>query len=74
MHRRVRPIEVKVEGGSFPCFYAVQADMLTVWHAYLGSRTRVFMGRLDRAIVEAMAIELYRANRQHLGSPSASKP
>lgn len=73
MNRKVTPIDVDVDGVMFSCHYCVQADMLTVWHAYFGSRTRVFAGELESADVEALVIDLYQANRQRISSVSMGR-
>ncbi len=60
MLRQVTPVQVQVDGDRFDGFYAVQSNMLTVWHAYLGSRTtQVDSGALEQQ-VDTLLIELAR--------------
>jgi hypothetical protein len=66
MTRNAMPVEVELNGVRISGFYAVQADMLTVWHAYLGSRTRVIVGDPDPQVVEGLLLELYRAGESRL--------
>lgn len=70
MNRNAVPISVEVDGVRLSGFYAVQSDMLTVWHAYLGSRTRTICGGFSDADVEGMLAELFQA-RQAQARPVA---
>ena len=63
MIRNVVPIAVEVDGVRLSGFYSVQSDMVTVWHALLGSRTRTTSGGINRADVDELLIELYEARR-----------
>ncbi len=63
MIRNVVPIAVEVDGVHLSGFYSVQSDMVTVWHAFLGSRTRTISGAICSADVDELLIELYRARR-----------
>ncbi len=72
MNRKVTPVDVEVDGIVFSCFYSVQSDIVTVWHVYLGSRTRVFAGQLDHAVVEALAVDLFKASRKRISSATVA--
>lgn len=63
MIRNVMPIEVEVDGVRLSGFYSVQSAMVTVWHAFLGSRTRTINGEVRGADVQELLIELYQARR-----------
>ncbi len=66
MKRIVVPLAVEVDGVRLSGHYAVQADMVTVWHAFLGSRTQSISGPLSSADVQALLIELYQARKSQL--------
>ena len=63
MQREIKPVTIEADGNRFDGFYAVQADMLTVWHVYLGSRTaRVVKESLEQQ-VSALMLEIFRECR-----------
>jgi hypothetical protein len=68
MTRQAMPIEVEINGTRFAGFYAVESSMLTVWHAFLGSRTRTLCEGFHPADAEKLMHELYRASRAVLPS------
>jgi len=60
MDRLIKPVAVQADGTRFEGFYAVQSDMLTVWHEHLGSRTtRVAAGTIVEQ-VDALLLEIFR--------------
>ena len=66
MTRQVESIEMELDGEHHRCFYAVQSNMLTVWHEYLGSRTAAVRGPPTLEHVEALTrdvLQLRRARR-----------
>ncbi|MDP9123139.1 MAG: hypothetical protein M3N82_00800 [Pseudomonadota bacterium] len=66
MERIIVPLTVEVDGVRLSGFYAMQSEMVTVWHAYLGSRTQTVRGSLASADVEGMLIELYQARKAQI--------
>lgn len=73
MARTVTPIEIVLEERVFSCLYSVQSGMLTVWHPYLGSRTRMFHREIVRADAEDLVVELFKVNRERISSASDQK-
>lgn len=61
--RHVEPIEVEVDGKRHRCFYAMQSNMVTVWHADLGSRTAMFEGAPTHVHVESLTRDLVQPRR-----------
>ena len=66
MKRIVVPLAVVVDGVRLSGFYAVQSEMVTVWHALLGSRTQTISGNLSSADVEDLLVELYQARKTQI--------
>ncbi len=60
MERIIVPFAVELDGVRLSGFYAVQSEMVTVWHTCLGSRTQTVSGGLSSADVEGLLIELYQ--------------
>lgn len=65
MSRQVTPVELNVDGRRFEGFYAVQSNMLTVWHAQLGSRTTQIVGSATQQQIDALVQEIFRACPLH---------
>ncbi len=61
MIRSVLPVEVEVNGVLICGCYALQSGMLTVWHAHLGSRTRMITGERTVGDAQDLLFELYQA-------------
>jgi len=62
MSRTITPVSLMIDGHPFEGFYAVQADMVTVWQPGLGSRTIHFRrGQMKRRI-QQVARELLAEN------------
>jgi hypothetical protein len=70
MNRIVLPVTVEVDGVRLSRFYAVQSNMVTVWHALLGSRSQAICGSLASSDVENLLVELYQAKRTRMRSIS----
>ncbi len=66
MKRIIVPLTVEVDGVRLSGFYAVQSEMVTVWHTYLGSRTQTVSGSLRSADVEGLLIELYQDRKAQI--------
>jgi hypothetical protein len=64
MFRHVTPVELEVDGTRLQGFYSIQSNMLTVWHAHLGSRTVQVDGNPLREHVDALMRELFEASRR----------
>ena len=60
MQREIKPVTVNAEGSPFEGFYAIQSEMLTVWHAHLGSRTTRVAGSNVEEQVAALLLEIFR--------------
>ncbi len=73
MTRHVESIELEVDGRRHRCFYAVQSNMLTVWHDYLGSRTVAFQGAPTIEHIETLTREVVQLHRVRLAPPAASR-
>ncbi len=74
MNRHVARIEVEVNGVLVSGFYAVQSSMLTVWHAFPGSRTRTISGDPEIADVQRMLLDLYAASEARLSQLTRAQP
>jgi hypothetical protein len=72
MSRQVNPVEVHVDGSRFTGFYAVQSNMLTVWHAYLGSRTTQIGSAPVQQQVDTLMEEIFRECRHRLTRAAVS--
>ena len=66
MKRIIVPLTFEVDGVRLSGFYAVQSQMVTVWHTFLGSRTRTVSGSLSGAEVEGLLIELYQDRKAQM--------
>ncbi len=63
MIRKMLQMTVEVDGIRLSGFYAVQFNMVTVWNASLGSRTRATFGNLAQDVVQDRLIEVRRRGR-----------
>ena len=69
MSRIITPVQLTIDGHLFEGFYAVQADMVTVWKPGLGSRTIQFRrGQMKRKI-QQLARELLAENTRLVEPP-----
>ncbi len=66
MKRIIVPLSVEVEGVHLSGFYAVQSEMVTVWHTYLGSRTQTISGGPCSADVEGLLVELFQDRKAQI--------
>ena len=59
MQREIKSVTIHAEGRAFEGYYAVQSDMLTVWHSNLGSRTARVPGSSLEQQVRALLLEIF---------------
>lgn len=60
MEREIKPVTVQADGQPFDGFYAIQYDMLTVWHAHLGSRTAGVVASSVEEQIKTLLLEIFR--------------